>query len=386
MNLRRFEYPAGYKPVEVLGQGAFGIVCKAERSRPDAPANEPPELVAIKKIMNVYGVEGTGDNPHTVHVLRRVCREFETMLLFSQCPQTVHLEDAYWSKDGKDLYLVMEYVPLSVYKLMREKSRVLLEDHCRYITAQIFLGLYAMHSMSVIHRDFSSGNVLIDPDTLRCVLADFGLCKAQLSTWEQNSTDIVTLPYRSPEVLAECRDQRETIDIWGAGCVAMEVMMQEPFLHAKDAKATLSAIISKVTGPPTDSDLDSIKQLGGRESVLNFLRRSQALECDTTQWKARARERGLSEAGLQVFSTIFTFDPLKRPTAKQLLAMPWFSEKEDCKELIDESLGLIEAWRQQDMEPLLQTLRGLDEMKTVEELRTHLVSRIVKFADQAVDL
>jgi cyclin-dependent kinase len=382
-----FEHPTGYKPVAVLGQGTVTIVCKAERSRPNAPADEPREMVAIKKIPNVYGVKGEDDISHTVQVLRRVCREFETMLLFNECQQTVHLEDAYWSKDGQDLYLVMEYVPLPVYKLMRDNNRALVGDHWRYITAQILLGLHAMHSLSILHGDFGPGNILIDPETLRCKVADFGLCKAHLRR-RYDALDIVPLPYQSPEVLAECQEQGETIDIWSAGCIAMEVIIQEPFLHAKDAKATLAAIVTRVTGPPTDGDLESIKNLGGREAVLSFLRRYQDLgpACDTPQWKARARDQGLSEAGVEVFSSIFTFDPLKRPTAKQLLGMLWFSENADCKELVQESFELIEEWTHQDMELRLKTLRDLDGMTTVQELRTYLVSRIHKFADQAVDL
>ncbi len=91
-------------------------------------------------------------------------------------------------------------------------------------------------------------------------------------------------------------------------------------------------------GPPTDSDLEPIKKLGRREAVLSFLRRRQDLgpPCDTPQWKVRAHERGFSEAGVEVF----TLDPPKRPTAK--LDMPWFSEKAECKELVQESFGPIE--------------------------------------------
>ena len=58
-----------------------------------------------------------------------------------------------WFKDGSDVFLAMEYVPLGDLERNVAHSGKIPEIEARDITEQILLGLEIMHAESFAHRD-----------------------------------------------------------------------------------------------------------------------------------------------------------------------------------------------------------------------------------------
>jgi serine/threonine protein kinase len=66
----------------------------------------------------------------------------------------VFVEFLGWFKDGSDIFLAMEYVPLGdLEKNVVARSGKISEMEARDITEQILLGLKIMHAESFAHRD-----------------------------------------------------------------------------------------------------------------------------------------------------------------------------------------------------------------------------------------
>ena len=58
------------------------------------------------------------------------------------------------------------------------ENTTLSEDNVKTIVYQLLLALEYCHARRVVHRDLKPQNILIERDTLRVKLADFGLARA----------------------------------------------------------------------------------------------------------------------------------------------------------------------------------------------------------------
>ena len=76
----------------------------------------------------------------------------------------------------KYLYLVMEYSPKDLRKLIRKKNIQYSEDHVKVILYNSLVSLNFLHSGNIIHRDIKPANILIDEHS-RIKIADFGLAR-----------------------------------------------------------------------------------------------------------------------------------------------------------------------------------------------------------------
>jgi serine/threonine protein kinase len=382
MSVVSFEHPSEYKVLEVLGNGTYGVVCKAERTRGEGDA-KTVDVVAIKRIA-LPKFAFVGDE-FAVRRLRFACRELEILRCLQQCPQIVHIEDLYWSADGGDLYIVMQYVPYSAWKLIHEEhlKPLLTETNCRRVAAQLFLGLHAIHSLKILHRDLAASNVLVDPNTCLTVIADFGLSKVHLEGCEKPTVEVVTEPYKAPEVLAKCRTQNPAMDIWSAGCVVMELATKRSFMYQnwkQRYEDFFTAIVDHVTGAPSPSDVKCLCTLQGFQEKISLVEGLVGRAPKGANWKDDARNAGLSEDGISVLASIFVFDPSKRPTALEVLGMPWFTADEDCKNFIEKELGRMSEWLTEDYKVSTEKVLKEIEESNFPQLQDLLRARVKKFA------
>ena len=103
--------------------------------------------------------------------------------------------------------------------------------------------LVHVHSLGVAHMDISPKNVLLqiqpggDSGAFRFFLSDFGSASTAVAPTiclEDLGSDIgiQTLPYRAPEVIAQCRkslqDSVDRVDVWAASCVLWQAATGSP--------------------------------------------------------------------------------------------------------------------------------------------------------------
>lgn len=129
-------------------------------------------------------------------------------------------------------YFVMSYVRgETLADLLRRKGR-LRSGEAHQILIELADALACAHRYHVVHRDIKPANVLIDAETGRVVLADFGISKiAGMGDKLTASGAVLGTPhYMSPEQVGGGSDIDERSDIYSLGAVGYSMLCgQEPF-------------------------------------------------------------------------------------------------------------------------------------------------------------
>lgn len=149
--------------------------------------------------------------------------------------------------DGHKLYLVFEFLDLDLKKYMEalpvsdggrgkalpegsgpDLGRLGLGDAMvKKFMSQLCEGVRYCHSHRVLHRDLKPQNLLIDRDG-NLKLADFGLARAFGVPLRTYTHEVVTLWYRSPEILLGGRQYSTGVDMWSVGCIFAEMCTRKP--------------------------------------------------------------------------------------------------------------------------------------------------------------
>nr|GAT52927.1 mitogen-activated protein kinase [Mycena chlorophos] len=170
----RFNVGTQYQVLDVVGEGAYGIVCSAVY-RPSG------RKVAIKKIAPFE---------HSLFCLRTL-RELKLLKFLSEAGVSeniisiIDIIKPSSLEQFKEVYLVQELMETDMHRVIRTQD--LSDDHAQYFVYQTLRALKALHSADVIHRDLKPSNLLLNAN---CDLkvADFGLARS-VKTAEPSGTE-----------------------------------------------------------------------------------------------------------------------------------------------------------------------------------------------------
>lgn len=138
-----------------------------------------------------------------------------------------HLQSLKYSFQTNDrLCFVMQYVNGGELFFHLSRKRVFSEERTRFYGAEIISALGYLHSQSIIYRDLKLENLLLDKDG-HIKIADFGLCKEDITYGRTTRTFCGTPEYLAPEVL-EDNDYGRAVDWWGTGVVMYEMVKTSP--------------------------------------------------------------------------------------------------------------------------------------------------------------
>ena len=224
-----------YSPV-VLGEefasGAFGSVHMVDT---------PTGRIAVKRVPELEG---------------HINRELETckILALENHSNIVQLL-GYWT-EKTTLYLVMEFIPETLgnllYRLAVENMR-LKTDKMYNLMWQLACALEFLEKIQLMHRDLKPDNILVDVNTNRLVLADFGSAKF-VKEGQPNTTYVCTRFYRAPCLILGCDMYSTSIDIWSFGCILAEFAYGGP-LFTGDTQIDVMARIIRIRGMVTVDDI-----------------------------------------------------------------------------------------------------------------------------------
>jgi len=209
----------GYRLLEQIGEGAFGVVYRATQ----------PQIgreVAIKAV-----APELANHPDFV---RRFEREAQIVAKLEH-PHIVPLYD-YW-REPDAAYLVMRFLRGgSVEDLLR--SGPLDPERASSILDQVAAALSAAHRQGIVHRDVKPGNVLLD-EVGNAYLTDFGVAQEAGSLERSSGTLIRGTPgYLSPEqVRLDPTSPRS--DIYALGIVTYEMFTGAPPFPGSSLSALL---------------------------------------------------------------------------------------------------------------------------------------------------
>jgi serine/threonine protein kinase/WD40 repeat protein len=194
----------GYRLIEQIGEGAFGVVYRATQpqiGREVAIKAVPPELA---------------NHPDFV---RRFEREAQIVARLEH-PHIVPLYD-YW-REPDAAYLVMRFLRGgSLEELV--KGGPLEPDRAASILDQVAAALSAAHRQGVVHRDVKPGNVLLDEEG-NAYLTDFGVALDAGAPERPSGTMLRGTPeYLSPEQVRLDPASPQT-DVYALGIVAYEMV------------------------------------------------------------------------------------------------------------------------------------------------------------------
>lgn len=226
----------GYVVTELLGSGAFGSVYRVHKERC------AETVCAMKELNPSEHKDRFGATPEEVSLsVGRVASEVEILSRLEH-PNIVNYYESFTHDNGQ-LYIIMELVEgaslLDFITSAAEKGRRVSEESVWDIFLQVVLALHYIHvEKGVVHRDLTPNNILLEHDTRRVKIADFGLAKDQGdggggAGGRRNAavmqSAVGTMPYSCPEIIMHAAYNAKA-DVWSLGCVLYHMLaLRAPF-------------------------------------------------------------------------------------------------------------------------------------------------------------
>ena len=222
----------------------------------------------------------------------------------------------------KKLYLVFEFLDVDLKKHFDTHPHI--SNDRRVIKGYLYqmcAGIAYCHSHRVLHRDLKPQNLLVDQRTNALKLADFGLARAFGIPVRAYTHEVVTLWYRSPEILLGARHYSTPVDVWSIGCIFAE-MINHTALFPGDSEIDQLFRIFRVLGTPDDGMWPSVSTLPDYKAQF-------------PQWKAKPWEEicpALGEDGLDLLRSLLRYAPHERISARDACSHRFFDDYEPARE------------------------------------------------------
>ncbi|KAF0040813.1 hypothetical protein F2P81_006711 [Scophthalmus maximus] len=206
-----------------IGEGTYGIVYRARDTKSD-------EIVALKKVR----MDKERDVEKKCHIVTKI-----------------NMEDPLVIVNIIYLFLVMSYCEQDLASLLENMQTPFSEAQVKCIVLQLLRGLEYLHHNFIIHRDLKVSNLLMTDKG--CVkIADFGLARMYGIPQQPMTPRVVTLWYRSPELLLGTKSQTTALDMWAVGCIVAELLAHKPLLPGTSEIQQVDLIV-QLLGTPNEN-------------------------------------------------------------------------------------------------------------------------------------
>lgn len=292
----------------VIGSGTYGKVFKGKHAYTG-------RLVALKRIRMESEKDG-----FPVTAVREI-----KLLQSLKHINIVNLQEVMVERN--DCFMVFEYLSHDLTGLLNHPTFTLEPAHRKDLAKQLFEGLDYLHFRGVLHRDIKAANILVSNDGV-LKLADFGLARFFLKRHQLDYTNrVVTVWYRSPELLLGETQYGPAVDIWSAACVLCEIYLRNAIFPGNGSEVDQLDKIYNILGTPTLENWPSMRSLPWHELIQPDYRRPNRF--------ASCFQDKFTSACLELLEWLFQYDPVKRPTAKEVLAHRYFEEEPQPRRAIE---------------------------------------------------
>mmetsp|Transcript_12478 Transcript_12478/g.35046 ORF Transcript_12478/g.35046 Transcript_12478/m.35046 type:complete len:315 (-) Transcript_12478:369-1313(-) len=303
-----------YEKLEKVGEGTYGKVYKARHK-------VTGQIVALKKTRLEMEEEGVPSTAlREVSVLQMLNESNHVVKLLS----VEHVEE----NDKPILYLVFEYLTTDLKKFMDRNGKgpahPLPKPIIKSFMYQLCKGVAHCHKHGVMHRDLKPQNLLVDdsnPQNPVLKIADLGLARAFSIPIKSYTHEIVTLWYRSPEVLLGGTHYSTPVDMWSVGCIFAEMVRKAP-LFPGDSEFQQLLHIFKILGTPSERLWPGVSKFRDWHEY--------------PQWQRQDLSKLFSDlepAGIDLIQQMLQYNNSKRISAKEALNHPYFDDLD--KAMID---------------------------------------------------
>ncbi|XP_028308211.1 cyclin-dependent kinase 11B isoform X2 [Gouania willdenowi] len=282
-----------------IEEGTYGVVYRAKDKKTD-------EIVALKRLKMEKEKEGF---PITS------LREINTILK-AQHPNIVTVREIVVGSNMDKIYIVMNYVEHDLKSLMETMKQPFLPGEVKTLMIQLLRGVRHLHDNWILHRDLKTSNLLLSHKGI-LKIGDFGLAREYGSPLKPYTPVVVTLWYRSPELLLGAKEYSTAVDMWSVGCIFGELLTQKPLFPGKSEIDQINKVFKDLGSPsekiwPGYSELPAVKKMTFTEYPYNNLRkRFGAL---------------LSDQGFDLMNKFLTYCPSKRILSDEGLKHEYYRE------------------------------------------------------------
>jgi len=258
-------FEKSFKWIKNLGKGTFGSV--------KVYLTQEGKYVAIKKIKvnsQVY-----------VTLTMKEIEMFEKISGLSDSFPKYYDSFLLFNEDKMNILIVQEYIDgIELYDFLDEKKSFT-EDELIDFAKWLFSSVRILHKNGIVHRDIKTSNIMVEKETGRYVLIDFG-GSCMITSKDFTRCNGISGTYFSPEMLTQytpdyTRKDQEILyssDIWCCGFVLYNMTEnKDPFIFDDD----------DTTEEIEDLPIKSLIKIGKNDLPFNNL----TFPTDMTNWNAR---------------------------------------------------------------------------------------------------
>ena len=290
-----------FERLNKIEEGTYGVVYRAEEKRTGS-------IVALKRVKMEKEKEG-----FPITSLREI-----STLLKAQHPNIVAVKEIVVGSNIDSIFIVMEYVEHDLKSLMSTMKRHFTLGEVKTLMLQLLSAVAHLHDNWILHRDLKTSNLLFSHKGILKV-GDFGLAREYGSPLKPYTPIVVTLWYRSPELLLKTKEYSCPIDLWSVGCIFGELLTMKPLFQGTGEIDQLN-IIFECLGTPNEkiwpgySELPLLQKVSFQEYPYNNL------------VKKKLSKVNLSSKGLDLINRFLAYCPERRITAEEALKHEFFTE------------------------------------------------------------
>lgn len=296
-----------YEKLNHIEEGSYGWVSRARDS-------VTGEVVALKKLkvddINTNGLPVTG------------MREIECLRDCSH-EHIVGLKEVVVGSTLDSVFLVMEFLEHDLRTLQEDMQEPFLPSEVKTLMLQLTSAVDYLHDHWILHRDLKTSNILMN-NRGEVKIADFGMARYFSEPPPHLTQLVVTLWYRSPELILGAETYGRPVDVWSLGCIFGELLKKEPLMTGKNEVDQLSKIF-ELCGVPNEDTWPGFRRLPNARS-LRLPRTEQNMGS-----VLRAKFPLLTGNGAKLLASLLELNPDSRPSTKQILKHPYFQEEPRAK-------------------------------------------------------
>jgi serine/threonine-protein kinase len=215
----------------LIGRGGMGSVYRGYHQNSN-------KEVAIKLLEPILA-----DNKHFRERFRQEAFVMEKL----NHPNIVAFYD--YIEQEEDVFLVMEYVEGITLDKIIEKQGKISEARAKELLVQMSNALAYAHSQGIIHRDIKPSNFIINLETNKLKVLDFGIAKMLGENAQQltkTGIQMGSILFMSPEQVKAEKDITHRTDIYSMGFTYYFMLTgTHPLQHYSSEYSIYEAIVSK---------------------------------------------------------------------------------------------------------------------------------------------
>jgi len=323
-----------YTLIKEIGHGkysnVFSGIHKSSGRKCVIKVLKPIKLCKIKreiKILQNLAQANGHENNNIIKLLGVYCDKKE---ISTDNKNNNKYKDKDKAQNNLSTSLVFEHINNLDYKILYPTFTS--DDICLYMH-KLLTALEFAHSNGIMHRDVKPQNIVIDHQSHKLRLIDWGLAEFYHPGKEYH-VSVSTRMYKAPELLTGMRDYDYAVDIWSLACTFAGMLFKvNTIFDIGDDNHEQLCIMVNIFGTNDFlkyvSKYDLASSLENDDNdILDLINNdTSSFPKKRINWKkyiTDANKSRVTKDALDLLDKMFQYDHKCRPTCKEALQHPYF--------------------------------------------------------------